>query len=210
MLLTGDQVNDYKGSAPMLPVMPDAPVLIYDRGYDADWFRQALRSRGIRPCIPGRANRAKPIRQSKELYRQAHKVEIMFGHLEYWRRVATRYNRCAHTFMSAIALAATVLFWLPCHESSCSLWLLPRLAERRTFWLSKPEGRKEAAMNHHAGLDLSMETTHICVVDAEGRKIGAACIDSTPAKRKEGVQFRERVLVRGSRVYVAVALVGIR
>jgi hypothetical protein len=29
------------------------------------------------------------------------------------RRIATRYDRCAHTFMSAIALAASVLFWLP-------------------------------------------------------------------------------------------------
>ena len=35
-------------------------------------------------------------------------------------------------------------------------------------------------MKHYAGLDLSMEMTHICVVDAEGRKIGAACVDSTP------------------------------
>ncbi|RUS63716.1 IS5/IS1182 family transposase, partial [Pseudorhodobacter sp. E13] len=28
------------------------------------------------------------------------------------RRIATRYDRCAKTFLSAVALAATVLFWL--------------------------------------------------------------------------------------------------
>ncbi|MCA3527322.1 MAG: IS5/IS1182 family transposase, partial [Rhodobacter sp.] len=28
------------------------------------------------------------------------------------RRVATRYDRCAKTFLSAVALAETVLFWL--------------------------------------------------------------------------------------------------
>ncbi|MCC6481346.1 MAG: IS5/IS1182 family transposase, partial [Sphingomonadaceae bacterium] len=28
------------------------------------------------------------------------------------RRVATRYDRCPTVFLSAIALAATVLFWL--------------------------------------------------------------------------------------------------
>lgn len=117
MLLTEGQVSDYKGVATMLPAMPQAPVLIADRGYDADWFRQALRARGARPCIPGRANRSKPIRHGKQLYRQRHKVEIMFGRLKDWRRVATRYDRCAHTFMSAIALAATVLFWLPRNES---------------------------------------------------------------------------------------------
>ncbi|MBJ7533830.1 IS5/IS1182 family transposase, partial [Rhodomicrobium vannielii ATCC 17100] len=27
--------------------------------------------------------------------------------------VATRYDRCAHTFFSAILIAATVIFWLP-------------------------------------------------------------------------------------------------
>ena len=33
--------------------------------------------------------------------------------LKDWRRVATRYDRCAHTFFSAICIAATVIFWLP-------------------------------------------------------------------------------------------------
>jgi hypothetical protein len=36
----------------------------------------------------------------------------MFGRLKDWRRIAMRYDRCAHTFMSAICLAATVPFWI--------------------------------------------------------------------------------------------------
>lgn len=36
----------------------------------------------------------------------------MFGRLNDWRRVATRYDRYTKTFLSAVALAATVLFWL--------------------------------------------------------------------------------------------------
>jgi transposase len=36
----------------------------------------------------------------------------MFAKLKDWRRVATRYDRCAHTFMSAIVIAATMLFWI--------------------------------------------------------------------------------------------------
>jgi transposase len=36
----------------------------------------------------------------------------MFERLKDWRRIHTRYDRCAHTFMSAIALAATAIFWL--------------------------------------------------------------------------------------------------
>ena len=46
------------------------------------------------------------------LYRQRHKIENMFGRLKDWRRIHTRYDRCAHTFMSAICIAATVIFWL--------------------------------------------------------------------------------------------------
>ena len=36
----------------------------------------------------------------------------MFGRLKDWRRIATRYDRCATTFLSAVALAPTVIFWL--------------------------------------------------------------------------------------------------
>jgi transposase len=30
----------------------------------------------------------------------------------YWRRIHTRYNRCAQTFLSAVRIAAAVIFWL--------------------------------------------------------------------------------------------------
>lgn len=36
----------------------------------------------------------------------------MFGKLKDWRRIYTRYDRCAYTFMSAICIAASVIFWL--------------------------------------------------------------------------------------------------
>ncbi len=36
----------------------------------------------------------------------------MFRRLKDWRRVATSYNGCPKIFLSAIALAGTVMFWL--------------------------------------------------------------------------------------------------
>ena len=36
MLLTEGQMSDYKGAALMFDAMPPAPVLLGDRGYDAD------------------------------------------------------------------------------------------------------------------------------------------------------------------------------
>jgi transposase len=112
MLLSEGQMSDYKGAALMLPSLPKAEELLGDKGYDADWFRQALAERGITACIPSKSNRKKQIEHDRTLYRQRHKIENMFGRLKDWRRVHTRYDRCAHTFMSAICIAAVVIFWL--------------------------------------------------------------------------------------------------
>lgn len=105
-------MSDFKGAALMLDALPQARAMLGDRGYDADWFRAALTARGIAPCIPSKANRTLPIPHDRTLYRQRHHIENMFGKLKDWRRIHTRYDRCAHTFMSAIAIAATVIFWL--------------------------------------------------------------------------------------------------
>lgn len=44
--------------------------------------------------------------------RQRHRIEIAFGRLKDWRRIATRYDRCATTFFGAITLAVVIIFWL--------------------------------------------------------------------------------------------------
>lgn len=72
------------------------------------------KGRGIRPCIPGRKSRNKVVRYDKRRYRRQNRIERMFGRLKDWRRVSTRYDRCPKVFLSAIALAATVIF---CYES---------------------------------------------------------------------------------------------
>ena len=96
----------------MLPALPPAHELLADRGYDSNRFRAALAARGIAPCIPSTKSRSTPLPYDKVLYRQRHRIENMFGRLKDWRRVATRYDRCAHTFFSAICIAASVTFWL--------------------------------------------------------------------------------------------------
>ena len=112
MLFSEGQMSDYKGVALMLPALPRAKELLADKGYDADWFRQALAKRSIAACIPSKSNRKIPIHYDRILYRQRHKIENMFGRLKDWRRIHTRYDRCAHTYLSAICIAATVIFWI--------------------------------------------------------------------------------------------------
>ena len=107
MFLTAGQVSDNTGAAALLATMPPAKTLLADRGYDADWLRDALAERGIEACIPSKSNRKIQIPYDRTRYRKRHKIENMFGKLKEWRRIHTRYDRCAYTFMSAI-----VMFWL--------------------------------------------------------------------------------------------------
>ena len=56
----------------------------------------------------GRKQRKTTVKYDK----RRNRIEIMFGRLKDWRRVATRYDRCPKVFLSAIALAAVVVYWL--------------------------------------------------------------------------------------------------
>ncbi|MFT8523397.1 MAG: IS5 family transposase [Gluconobacter cerinus] len=99
--MTAGQISDYTGAAALLDGLPSAEWMLADRGYDADWLRDALEEKGIKPCIPGRKSRGKPIKYDRRKYKRRSRIEIMFGRLKDWRRVATRYDRCP-----------TVFFWL--------------------------------------------------------------------------------------------------
>lgn len=112
LLLSEGQMSDYKGARQLLRSLPKAKEMLADRGYDADWFRKALREKGITPCIPPKKNRKTFIPYDAILYKKRHKVENMFAKLKDWRRIAMRYDRCAHTFFSAICIAASVIFYL--------------------------------------------------------------------------------------------------
>jgi transposase len=110
--MTAGRVNDDTGAAALSGSLPAAEGMLADGGYVADRFRDMLRDMGTRPCIPGRKARGKTVRYDRRRDRRRNRVEIMFGRPKDWRRIAARYDRCATTFFSAVALAATVTFWL--------------------------------------------------------------------------------------------------
>jgi transposase len=71
-----------------------------------------LKGKVIRACIPGRKQRKKAVKYDKHRYKRRNRIENLFGRLKDWRRVTARYDRCPKVFLSAIALAATVIYWL--------------------------------------------------------------------------------------------------
>lgn len=86
--------------------------LIADKGYDGDHLRRVIREAGAVPVIPGRSNRKRRVRLDVRRYRDRHLVENAFCRLKDFRRVATRYDKLAVNFLSAVALAAVVAFWI--------------------------------------------------------------------------------------------------
>jgi transposase len=107
-MLTTCSISDISAAPDLLEHTGRMRYLLGDKGYDADSLRRSLRDAGAVPVIPGRRNRT--IRYDKQRYRDRHLVENAFCRLKNLRRVATRYDKLAANFLSAVALATAVAF----------------------------------------------------------------------------------------------------
>ncbi len=76
--MSAGQVSDYTGAAAPLGSLPMAGWLLADRGHDADRFREALKDKGIKACMPGRKSRKKAAKYNKRRYKRRNRIEIMF------------------------------------------------------------------------------------------------------------------------------------
>jgi transposase len=88
----------------------DPGVMLADKGYDSDSIRQDLRDRGATPQIPTRRNRTVQFSASKPLYALRSRIECFIGHLKEQRRVATRYDKTASSFLGFVLLGC-VRIW---------------------------------------------------------------------------------------------------
>ena len=111
-MLTGGHAADSQVAPHLLAGLKGARYLLADKGYDANSLRKHQRERAIVPVIPDRSNRQRPIRYDTMRYKSRHLIENAFCRLKDFRRVATRYDKLARNFLSAVALATLVAFWL--------------------------------------------------------------------------------------------------
>jgi len=109
--LTGGQVSDVKGYAPLMAEPgPDPKVLIGDKGYDADAILADLQAKGVAAVIPPKRNRIiQPIIDGC-IYALRNVVERCFSKLKHSRRLATRYDKTADSFIGFILLASARLW----------------------------------------------------------------------------------------------------
>ena len=67
LLLSEGPCSDFTGAELLLQDLPEANVLIGDKGYDSNKIGAMVLEQGITPCIPSRRNRAKRLPHSKRL-----------------------------------------------------------------------------------------------------------------------------------------------
>ena len=96
----------------MLDDVAPPRCLLADKAYDADHLRQRLQAVGTEVVIPSNRTRRHPYPLDRIAYRRRNVIERMVCRMKDWRRIATRYDRLARNFLSAVALVATICFWL--------------------------------------------------------------------------------------------------
>lgn len=96
----------------MLQHSPVPAKLLADRAYDARSLRDWLAKRGCQAVIPPNPTRKHPHSYDREAYKSRNLVERMFCRLKDFRRIATRYDKRADTFLAAVLIAAILLWWI--------------------------------------------------------------------------------------------------
>jgi transposase len=91
-------------------------VVAGDKGYDCPRVRRAIRAGGGRPLIAHKRRRdgsyPRPAAGfDKPGYRQRNVVERLIGRLKEYRRIATRYEKLAESFVAMILLGF-IRIWL--------------------------------------------------------------------------------------------------
>ena len=111
MVLTGGEVSDVKGYGPVMAEPGPAPsVLLGDKGYDADAILADLEAKGVAAVIPPKRNRKVQPVIDGHIYALRNLVERCFSKLKHSRRLATRYDKTADSYLGFILVASTRLW----------------------------------------------------------------------------------------------------
>ncbi|WP_085954621.1 IS5 family transposase [Paraburkholderia hospita] len=104
LIVTEGQVADISCAAQLVEHLRTGAV-IADKGYDSDAFVQEIRATGAKVVIPPRSNRKTKRRYDRELYRTRNLVERFFNRIKHFRRVSTRYDKLADSYLAFASLA---------------------------------------------------------------------------------------------------------
>ena len=105
------QSSDFNGAIPLIDAPgPEAKVVLADRGHDSDTIRQTLESRDIVPVIPTKRNRKVQIKIDDYIYALRNRIERCINKLKNSRRLATRYDKTADSYLAFVQIASIRLW----------------------------------------------------------------------------------------------------
>ena len=109
-MLTGGQVHGATAAIPLLQgVSIDGSNILGDKAYGSLEIREYITFCGAIYTIPPKENCAKPWFCDYYTYKERHLVECFFNKMKAFRRIATRYDKLAASFIAFVHLAA---IWL--------------------------------------------------------------------------------------------------
>lgn len=105
--ITGGETSDYKGFDLLRDgSLPPPKVFIADKGYDSNHIRETVSNEGGTPVIPARSNRKEPAPIDGITYALRNHVERCFNKMKCSRRLATRYDKTAASYLGFIHIVA--------------------------------------------------------------------------------------------------------
>ena len=105
--LTAGNVHDSQPACDMFDQLPIAGSnVLGDKAYGTKAIRDKLTSKGAHYTIPPRTNAKEPWSVDWYLYKERHVVECFFNKIKHFRRVATRYDKLATSFLAFVYIAA--------------------------------------------------------------------------------------------------------
>jgi|GEM_PF-689273 putative transposase len=111
-MVTAGNIHDLEGARNLLAMGHKPKRVLADRAYDARSLREDLALRRIKAVIPPNPARKHPHRYDKAAHKGRNVIERMFCRLKDFRRIATRYDKRADVFLSAVLLAAALIWWI--------------------------------------------------------------------------------------------------
>jgi transposase len=109
-ILTGGEVHDCRQALNLLKEKKAGAVLA-DKAYDSNQIVAAVSAIGAEVVIPPLSHRKSPRGYDPILYEERNLIERMYNKLKHFRRIATRYDKLAATYLGFVLVAATWL-WL--------------------------------------------------------------------------------------------------
>lgn len=110
-ILSPGNCADISAAPALLDKSPPPARLLADKGYDANSLRARLKASKTEAVIPSTRSRKAPIPYDEVAYAGRNLIERAFCRLKDWRRIATRYDKLAINFASAVAIAAIIIWW---------------------------------------------------------------------------------------------------